>query len=96
MVINCVTETASLLVLAGCFLSVGSQVLDKPALNDVFQEAVGSVSLSELIGQSPESGLNSSCLDPVNDYSQLRACLRSQVSVHDDWLVTSLLKSRFV
>ena len=77
-----VTKTALLgLVLAGCSVSVVSQVRNDPTLNDAFRQAVPSVSLRELVKRSPESGLNSSCFDPTSDYSQLKECLVSQVRI---------------
>ena len=77
-----VTKTALPgLVLAGCSVSVVSQVRNDPTLNDAFRQAVPSVSLRELVKRSPESGLNSSCFDPTSDYSQLKECLVSQVRI---------------
>ncbi|KAL8618924.1 hypothetical protein ACOMHN_020343 [Nucella lapillus] len=61
-----------------------AEVNDSHGLSEAFLQAIGTVSLDQLVKESPQSGLNQSCFNSAGRYSTLRTCLRSQCISGDD------------
>ncbi|KAK7098276.1 metal cation symporter ZIP14-like isoform X2 [Littorina saxatilis] len=67
-----------LVVACCCVIGAGSIVQDAALLNKVFLDSAGTISVNEVIKESPESGLNASCFDPASGYSSLRGCITTK------------------
>ncbi|XP_076471505.1 metal cation symporter ZIP14-like [Babylonia areolata] len=82
-VFSCSRMWLMMVMMMGMVVVVVESV-DEVGLRDTFLHAIGQASVSDLVLQSPESGLNESCFDTSDQYGTLKNCLRSQCVSGDD------------